>query len=582
MSLAIKPVRTGKVLDPLTRINSDREYAITSGGSQVTYQNITSTSYNDSSFQFTANPPSPGIIVDRKVALKASIRVTIVGEAPVGQKLIQTGYNAPRKNCLSSVMSSIDVTLNNTKSSLNMEDVIHPLSRYNTGAEVRNGELSVGPQMDDQYQRYASGAGTNRNSLGDYGDVSTEIPRGAFPFTSVTNPVGLGIGGGAVTAIVEFDATEFLYLSPFMWGKGDKAGFIGIQNMNFTFNFSNLSRIWSHDTTSGSVFASVTGHFYAQPTLLFKYVTPAIGSVVPDVAVYPFYNVQRYPTMPGAAIAPNGSTTINSSNIQLHSVPRRIYVLARKRKQDRVYTDADCYFRIDGISVNWDNNSGLLASASIQDLFRMCKKNGLNYSYPQFNGLHYNMAGGTDTLFGSVGSVLCIMPGVDIPLKPDEAPGVLGTYQLQMAVTITNINQTETITPELIVITVSEGTWTIMHNQCVSQVGVISKQDVMTSPVLAGVDYNDISDAYGGNFWSGLKKFGENVWKGIKEVASVALPVVKTVAPMLMGLGGRDVPVGGARKKPAKKRGRKPKRRGGQLLGGKMMSRAELAKALMG
>jgi len=579
MSLNVVPVETLQCLDPVVNVNSRRQYVILKGGSRVTYKSINSTSYSDSTFSFTAPPPNPSIIVDRKLALRAPVRVSFTGTAPPGQNLLQTGFDAPRANCLSSVMNSLDVTLNNTSTSINTSDIIHPLSRYNTGALVRDGELSIGPQMQDQYQLYTSGTGTVRNPLGGYGDVYPEIPRGAFPYTLVTNT--------NTTAVIEFTPSEFLYISPFAWGKEDRAGFIGLQTMDFTFNWGDLSRIWSHATNSGSTIATITATFHAQPSLLFKYITPSVVSPLPQVSIYPYYKVQRYPTTPGSTLAPNTTTTLRTQNIQLQSIPHRMYLCARVRKADRVYTTTDTYCRIDGISLNWNNNAGLLASASIQDLFRLSKKNGLNYSYPQWVGTTDVWAGGTNSVYGTIGSVLCLVPSIDFALLPDECPGLLGTFQVQADLTITNVNQTDTITPELMLITIEEGTWTIMNNQCISVIGAVSRQDVVNSANRPMVDYEDIKDAYGGNFWSGLKRFGEKIWEGIKWIGKKIAPVAKAVAPViapmlpaLFGLGKKGGSIVGGRKRKAK-RGRKKK--GGVLIGagGRKMSRAELRRALM-
>lgn len=228
-----------------------------------------------------------GIIVDRKLQMKLPVRLTIQGEAPVGQRLIQTGFDAFRAFPISSVNNTMAVSLNNTSVSINMSDVIHALTRYNTGEKIRDREYSTTPCMLDQYQNYADGATSNRNPLGTYGDMYPEMGRGGFPYTAITNPVGLGIGGGAVTAIIEADLTEYLYLSPFVFGHGDKAGFIGIQNMDFNFTFaSDLTRMWCHDNSSGSILSSINVEFF-QPSLLFKYITPGVIQPIPMSAVYP-------------------------------------------------------------------------------------------------------------------------------------------------------------------------------------------------------------------------------------------------------------------------------------------------------
>lgn len=515
---------------------------------------------------------------------------------------MNTGFDAFRAFPLSSIMNTLSVTLNNTTVSINMSDIIHPLLRYNTGADIRDREYSMTPSMLDQYQNYASGTATVRNPLGGYGDVYPETARGGFEYT--------GIANSETDAVIEATLSEFLYLSPFVFGHGDKAGFIGIQNMDFNFTWNtNLRRIWSHAVHAGSTINSINVEFL-MPSLKFKYITPSKVQTIPKTAVYPYYSVNRYPTNRGEEFAPNLSRTLSTQNIQLQSIPRRMYIFARKQNIDLTYEHTDTYFRIDNISVNWNNQSGLLSSASEQDLYRMCVKNGLNMSWSQFNGGPTTTMSGTNEQFGTIGSVLCIEFGTDIALAPEEAPGMLGTYQIQMDVGVTNVNESLAITPTLYVIVISEGTFTIRNNNCISQVGVISRREVLASQQNQSlyVDYNDIVDAYGGNFWSGVKHFGERIYKGIRKAYKKVAPYVKKAAPYvkrgvkiaekllpLLGLGeyGGVVTPGGALvgdgykrkyKRKYKKRGRKrkpgrPKKRkvnyGGQYLSTAQLKRLQ-------
>ena len=69
--------------------------------------------------------------------------------------------------------------------------------------------------------------------------------------------------------------------------------------------------------------------------------------------------------------------------------------------------------------------------------------------------------------------------GTDIGFGDTEAPGMLGQYQLQITVNMTNTNQTNSVTPTLVICVVSEGTFTIVDNRALQQVGVISAQDVL-------------------------------------------------------------------------------------------------------
>lgn len=279
MSLAINPVSTYKVLDPITDINSKREYIVLKGGSRVTYKSINSTSYSESSIQFTAPPPSPGVIVSRKLMLKLPVRITFVGDSgSASQGLLQTGYDAFRAYPISSVMNTMSVSINNTTVSINMSDVIQPLLRYNTGLHIKDRDYSTTPSMMDTYQKYEDGTNTIRNPLGGYGDAF-ESARGGFKINIVSNT--------QFEAVIEADLVELLYLSPFVFGKYNKAGFIGVQNMDFNFTFgTDLSRMWSHATGASTTFTSATVTFQ-QPSLLFKYVTPSQIQPIPRSAVYP-------------------------------------------------------------------------------------------------------------------------------------------------------------------------------------------------------------------------------------------------------------------------------------------------------
>lgn len=175
---------------------------------------------------------------------------------------------------------------------------------------------------------------------------------------------------------------------------------------------------------------------------------------------------RRYPTDANASIAgATGTSTLQSSNIQLQSIPRRMYIYARIKNSDLLYTDTDTFLGITSISINWNNRSGLLSSATPYDLYNISKKNGCNLSWTEWSGgPNYVALGGTNTAYGTVGSVLCLEFGTDIGLQDLECPGIDGTYQLQMAVGVKNINQTRAITPTLYIVTVNEGKYLPMSS----------------------------------------------------------------------------------------------------------------------
>ena len=588
MSLGVASLQCQSVLDPRLNIDSIRRYNIFRGGKNISWKPVTSTSFSSSSIQITAPPPNPAIIVDREIYLLTSARLTFAGVKLANTPLLQVGVSdALRAYPLSNgIIQTLQTTINNTSVSINMSDVIEPMLRYNVPETKRGKIFSMSPSMQDQYQEYAfhsssttnisniyggvnswatsTMSGSARNALGGYGAISgDEMGRGGFSSLIVVSDTRTGTAGAAVVDVL---LCEPLFLSPLLFG-GEGPGFIGVQTMDFNFTLSNLERMWSrydaYDATPvptnyiSTINVTLgTGVFAKAPTLLFNYITPGELMPIHREYVYPYFNIDRYPT---AAISVAGtnltslgapaytSVAVESNNIQLQSIPRRIYVFAREQNQDRllvtniapvfpnvngtstsaqVFTGpwgrSDSYAVINKIVLNYNNNAGLLSSASQQDLYRMAVNNGCQLSWNQFSN--------------EVGSVLALDFGKDIQLGDLEAPGKLMTSQLQMTVTIQN-NSPITKNYTLYVIVVSEGTFTIVDNRCITQIGVVSENDIFeASKSQEHAPYTTIENIYGGDFFSGLKQMVKNgghklvdygVEAGEKAILADRVPAVK-------------------------------------------------------
>lgn len=149
---------------------------------------------------------------------------------------------------------------------------------------------------------------------------------------------------------------------------------------------------------------------FSNPVLLFKYITPSLLQRLPRSISYPYFSVDRYPTTSNISFAPNSSQILQSNNIQLKSIPRKIYIFARRQNMDETFSTTDTYFAINNISLNWNNESGLLSSATQQDLYNISKKNGVNLSWSQWAGA-YSFVSQTianTSKIGLVGSILCL------------------------------------------------------------------------------------------------------------------------------------------------------------------------------
>lgn len=598
MSLAVsQKVKTYQVWDPVLRINETKEFMVLKGGSQCTYKTITATSFTDSVFNFTAISPSLNTVIDRKIMIKVPVSLNFTCTASVGQPgrfCLQSEYDAFRAHPIASVINNLEAQINTTSVSIQMADVIHPLSRFGGNDRGHTRDYSNFPSFLDTYGTYRSGIASFDNPLGGPGKNvgNNQSPRGAFPMVVTANT--------PVLANVTATLIEYLNLSPFAFACGAmEPGFIGVQSLDMIFNMSpTLSRMWSHVGNPGGLhpnentnFAITGGHapnnsFFAAPSLLVRYITPQIGQPIPAICQTPLFKVQRYKTVQTLAmpyLGTHGFTTTN--NIQLTEVPRRMYVYCRK--SNPTFEDTDSYLGITNVNINYANRTGRLSSAREIQLYHMSLKNGYNGKWADWTGgaVHITGANAPEPKAG-FGAVLAIEFGTDIALAPGFATSVSSNQNLQMDVTVKNTSGVAIAGQyELVILTVSEGIFTIRNNTAIPQTAVLSPMDVINSANAPMVDYNEIRLAYGSSFWDGVKHFFGRIWQGIKGVVKNAPRIANTVGNVatalapIIGVGQNGLPVVSYRKKPKKRR---RKKRGGVSVGGggSNMSTAQLKQLL--
>lgn len=500
MSLALEKIDVLGVNVPVLDIDKKPEYAVIHGGNYVQYKQYQSTSYSPNSFQFSAPPPSEKILVGRKVLLRTPVTIQINGTAGSSGLMWNVNYDAIRAYALSSNLQTIQATINNSTATVQMSDVIQPLLRYHNPECMREVEYSLTPTQLDNAQNYEDLAPLSvRNVLGSYENADGVTHRGAFPYVISSNT--------STQAVITCTLAEYIYLSPFYFGFGDAKGFYGVRTMDFNFTWNtNLSRFISHANSSVSATISSVSVTFGQPSLLFQYVTPPMTMPRPALISYPYYVVNRFPTGP-TAIASNTTTVVSSNNIQLNSIPRRMYIFARQQNGEQTFNSTDTYAEIQNISIQFENVSGLLASASEQDLYNISKQNGLNMSWTDWTG---GPVQGSSGIYGTCGSVLCICPGIDIGLPDNLSSGVVGQFMMQYNITLRNPNvgtNAKSINYMLYLITVDEGVWSITNGTSIPQgQGVVSQMDVLNAKSKPWISYDDVAFAQGaGRFFSNMK-----------------------------------------------------------------------------
>lgn len=559
---SIEGIKKVSVIEPTIQINTEKNIAVFKGGQDNIYYEYAANSYSLSQAIWNINVPSEGIFLDRKMYIRARVRFTFTGTTPnVNQFLLQSGRDAPRAFPLSNSMQTLTVGINNSATSINLADVIQALMRYHPMQEF-DYELSNSPCIQDQSQYYLDLQDSSRNPLNGFLDSSygEALPRGAHPFEIITNT-----GGNGAQAVVEAEFCEPLMISPLHWNKSFANGFFGVNKLNFNivWNTSLGAKMWSHMpglSVGGSDILTTQVEFLAAPEILIRSITPSevVSMELPRHSLYPYHQIQQYIT-DFPEIAPYGEDQRTINSVQLSSIPRRIFLFLRRQSGTETITDTDSFLAIDNISINFANRSGLLASASQRDLYNISKKNGCQLSWAEWSGQEMSVISGSSirTVRG-IGSVLCLYIPEDIPLSNSDslAPGVNEKVNLQIRVTYRNLLN-EAIFPQCVLVTDDEGVFSIYDNMSMFQIGMLSKMDVLDTPYVAGVSYDDVmQDVYGGDFFSSIGSFLKKIPQGIKqgldfykENIAPVVDTVKTFAP-LVGLGEQ------------------PKYRGGLLVGG--------------
>lgn len=344
--------------------------------------------------------------------------------------------------------------------------------------------------------------------------------------------------------------TEPLFTSPLAW-KGQTSGLAGVSVLNVNAVMSDLTRCWSHNP-SGNTFSTITASFYQAPELLITTLTPN-DVVAPYLSqkeyIYGYDNYQFYSSSVGSVSA-GASTTAISNTIVLNSIPRRVYIYFRQQNLDQDYTTSDVFGSISAVTINWNNNAGLLSAASAQQLHQISVKNGCDISWPEWNQF--------------CGSVLALDWGKDIGCDVLEAPSVLLQNQLQVQATFTNPSA-NAINYTMYLVTVQDGVAIIKGNNCVVQTGILSKSDVLNAKGHVVRPYDRMSVAFGAGIFDSIKN-------ALSSVGRFGLEQLKKNAPYLAeravkyALTGSSLQgdglVGGRRKKRRSKKGSKKRGRG--------------------
>jgi len=507
-------------------ITSDLDFAVKSGASQTTFQRFAATSASNSSLIYSIQVPSENVVIGRDILITSGLSFTLTATGvPEGVLAFNYGStDALQAFPLASLMTTATAQINNTAVSVNLQDILPSLLRMNNSRELYRFNSTTPSLPDQAYARYANAVGTNNNPLAGYANASydlDQVPRGSHPVSinvvhtpfigGVPQPTDASLQSTDLldTWVIEVSTivAEPLFLSPFIFGDPEfnQQGLLGINNMTFTFNIdATCKRMFSSSTpfltsirlgtaanpngfTSTTQIAGIMNQ-PANPAMLLKFLSTQPSDLIETKNVVPYMDFPRYITSSQntTSVAPQASASLTSSNLQINQIPDLFIITVRKPMSSQTIQDASAFFAINNISINLNNQSGLLSSASTYDLWRMSVKNGSVQSWREFSGVANVAVGGTGVgaVVNTTGSVLIINPAYDLSLPDYITCGSLGNYNFQFQMGATNTLSAvggANITPEVCCITVNSGILTTQQGVSAIYTGILTKEMVLNA-----------------------------------------------------------------------------------------------------
>jgi hypothetical protein len=557
-------------------ITATEVFGVQSSASQSTYQQFQSVSASNSSITFNIQIPSENIVIDRHLLLATQLSFQIsAGNVPVGSQVFQYGLtDALQAFPLNSLFTTIQTTINNVSVSTNLQDVLPMLMRMSDRRQLSRYNSMTPSLPDSAYGEYKSAPASNNNPLASYTNASYDEcfePRGSFKLDFISidryngagvyqdhSPVCVAVGDTWKISITVSLTEPFLALSPFINCEPEmSAGLVGVNNMSMVLNVdATCKRLFStannavNGTTTGlagyinqiqlgfPVAPQVVGKQaqqvgFVNTRLLFNFLSlqPEQYAKISTKNVVPYLDYPRYITSSVATekLVRKTSSTLTSQSIQLNQIPDMILICARVPMASQNWNYSSSFLGIRKISVNFNNASGLLASATTQDLYNLSFRNGSSQSYYEFLGeasVNNNASGATD-LVPTTGSLLVLNPVYDFSLPSYLSASSLGQYQFQFNMEVYNQYDFDVEAPEICIITVNSGIFATQQGTSQIFTGILTKEQVLRTkeqnPV-AHLDSVEYKRMVGGKL---MNRGMGNVMKMVKSKAMGAMDMAK-------------------------------------------------------
>ena len=547
------------VFDPRI-VQTKPQYAVEKGAQSLSNVSFSAQTADSSSCQFNVQVPSENVFIDRAVewagTVVAAVSVTLT--APVGTVIPEhtslQGLVAPGAFPHHQAVSQMSATINDATVTVNTQDVLPQVLRLADMRDARRQRTC--PTMLDRYAVYPDSSVVTNSPLLSWArtTASDDVPNGGFngfyfattasgatpqPVSGAGTTVGnvaylngqpylataLDGTNAQATIVLTFycvvASVEKLLLPPFIFSDQYElsTGLFGVQNfqvqMNMapspkrSFRVSTTKTVLNSAGTTVKPFSTPTvawstgaksGLWVTQPTLSVQFLTPSLDIPLPPKSIVPYMEYPRYIATPSTLVPASvnylsASTALTSQTITLPNIPDLLLIYVKPASYSDS-TQGDWSLPITGISLNFDNFSGLLSTMTQEQLYQMSLRNGTDMDWSEWSGLgnvpfaSSLVAAGTIALpasggqLGLVGGPLVLRPGRDFALQAGQAPGLVGNFTLQFNLTVQNFTGAEQ-TPNIYTVPISSGFFETIKGSSRIIKGVLTEQDILSAPAHA-------------------------------------------------------------------------------------------------
>jgi hypothetical protein len=502
--ILIKDSRIDNIVDTIG-------YGVFSGASQSTFQQYPASSTSTNQICFNCPIPSENTLIDRNIMIKATykIKISVSNVAINSSALNYSNGECFQAFPINSSIKTMTASINNTSFSINSQDVLQQLLKLIEPRDLQkfNGFTPTLPDM--YFNKYSDAIGSKADITGDYkasGFDNMLVPRGSHPLKSIlVNHYIAGVfkdnslKSTALTdnwdIFLESEFCEPLIISPFQVfsGKSDfnNQALTGITTINIVMNLDpSLKRFFS---TNAPITNNISISFadtdpITNASLLFNFLNIQETDKIKKRNIVSYIDYPVFVSSDSDTIIAGNTKTIISQNFQINQIPDLFIICVRRPMSSTTIRHTNSFLPIRNISLNFNNSSGLLSSASTQDLYRISKINGSQQSWLEFWGYAGKANGNiantalTQYLYSTSGSLIIINPSRDLSLPYYLSNGSVGSYNIQFKVDVIN-NTTDNFIPELVFITANSGIMVNQDGETDIYTGLLTKELVVNSSV---------------------------------------------------------------------------------------------------